>query len=126
MRPPAARGLLDTSVFIALETDRAIEIGRLPDESVVCPVTIAGDLGTRARRLATLESIADVEVLVIDTAVAAEWARLRVHLAENGLRVSVNDLWVAATAAAHGLPVVTQGDDFDQLDGVGGLSVIRV
>lgn len=135
MTPPAARGLLDTSVFIALETDRAIDVGRLPDESVVCPVTIAelqagvlaaGDLGTRARRLATLESIADVEVLVIDTAVAAEWARLRVHLAENGLRVNVNDLWVAATAAAHGLPVVTQHDDFDRLDGVGGLSVIRV
>jgi len=132
---PAAKGLLDTSVFIALESDRPIDAGRLPDQGVVCPVTIAelqagvlaaGDVNTRARRLATVESIADVEVLLIDAHVAAEWARLRVHLAEAGRRVNVNDLWIAATAAAHGLPIVTQDDDFGPLDGVGGLVVIRV
>ncbi|MEJ7894498.1 MAG: hypothetical protein WKF94_17845, partial [Solirubrobacteraceae bacterium] len=50
------------------------------------------DLDIRARRLATLESIADVEVLAIDADVAAEWARLRVHLAQAGRRVNVNDL----------------------------------
>lgn len=135
MTAPAAKGLLDTSVFIALESDRPIDAGRLPDQSVVCPVTIAelqagvlaaGDVNTRARRLATLESIADVEVLVIDAHVAAEWARLRVHLAEAGRRVNVNDLWIAATAAAYGLPIVTQDDDFEPLDGVGGLMVLRV
>jgi predicted nucleic acid-binding protein len=78
------------------------------------------------RRLATLESIADVEVLPIDADVAAEWARLRVHLAHAGRRINVNDLWIAATAAAHGLPVITQDEDFDALDGVVGVAVIRV
>ena len=135
MTAAPATGLLDTSVFIALESGRAIDAGGLPALSVVCPVTVAelqagvlaaGDVDTRARRLATLESIADVELLVIDAAVAAEWARLRVHLAETGGRVAVNDLWIAATAAANGLPVVTQDDDFGPLDGVGGLTVIRV
>lgn len=135
MTAPAARGLLDTSVFIALESDRPLDVGGLPDQSVICPVTVAelqagvlaaADVDTRARRLATLESIADVEVLVIDTEVAAEWARLRVHLAETGGRVNVNDLWIAATAAAHDLPVVTQDDDFGPLEGVSGLSVIHV
>lgn len=58
--------------------------------------------------------------------VAAEWARLRVHLALAGRRVNVNGLWIAATAAAHRLPIVTQDDDFGPVDGVGGLSVIRV
>ncbi len=135
MTAPAPRGLLDTSVFIALESARPIEAAKLPDQSVVCPVTIAelqagvlaaADIDTRARRLATLETIADIEVLVIDAEVAAEWARLRVHLAETGRRVNVNDLWIAATAAAHGLPIVTQDDHFGPVDGVGGLSVIRV
>ena len=79
-----------------------------------------------ARRLATLESIADVEVLAIDADVAAEWARLRVHLAASGRRVTANDLWIAATAAAHGMPVINQDDDFGPLDGVSGLRVIRV
>lgn len=67
-----------------------------------------------------------MEVLAIDAEVAAEWSRLRVHLAEAGRRVKANDLWIAATAVAHRLPVVTQDDDFDPLDGVSGLEVIRV
>lgn len=132
---PAAKGLLDTSVFIALESGRPINTGMLPDQGVICPVTIAelhagvlitADIDKRARRLATLESTADIEVVAIDAEVAAEWARLRVHLAETGRRVNVNDLWIAAAAAANGLPVVTQDDDFDPLRGAAGLEVIHV
>ncbi len=122
-------------MFIAAESGRSIDAGSLPEHSVICPVTIAelragvlasADVDTRARRLATLETIADIEVVAIDAEVAAAWARLRVHLAQAGRRVNVDDLWVAATAAAHGLPVITQDDDFAPLDGVGGLIVIRV
>ena len=129
------RGLLDTSVFIALESGRPIDAARLPEQGVICPVTIAelqagvliaADVDVRARRLATLESTADIEVVDIDADVAAEWARLRVHLAQSGRRVNVNDLWIAATAAANGLPVITQDDDFDPLRGATGLDVIRV
>lgn len=131
---PVTRGLLDTSLFIAIESGRPVDAAQLPDESVVCPITIAelqagvlaaADVDTRARRLATLESIADVEVLSIDAEVAGEWARLRVHLAVTGRRINVNDLWIAATAAANGLPIITQDDDFAPLQGVAGLSVIR-
>jgi len=129
------RGLLDTSVFIASETARPLEVERLPRESAISGVTVAElhvgvlaarDTDTRARRLATLDAVADIELLVVDAAVAASWALLRVHLAETGRRLNVNDLWIAATALAHGVPVVTQDDDFDPIDGVAGLSVIRV
>lgn len=130
-----AKGLLDTSVFIAAESGRPIHVELLPDESVVCAITVgelhagvlaATDLDVRARRLATLETIADIEVLTIDAEVAAVWARLRVHLAERRRRINVNDLWIAATATAHGLPIVSQDDDFAPLDGVAGVSVVRV
>jgi hypothetical protein len=48
------------------------------------------------------------------------------HLAEAGRRVRINDLWIAAIAASRGLAVITQDGDFDALDGVAGLTVIRV
>jgi predicted nucleic acid-binding protein len=131
----AARGLLDTSVFIASESDRSINEALLPDEAAISVVTVAElqvgvlsarDVDTRAKRLATLNAVADVETLPIDDAVAAAWARLRVHLAESERRLNVNDLWIAATALANGLPVVTQDDDFAPVDGAAGLVVVAV
>lgn len=131
----AARGLLDTSVFIAAESGRPLAVDGLPATGVLSAVTIAelavgvmaaSDVDVRARRMATVDAVTDIEVLPIDAAAAVEWARLRVHLAEAGRRANVNDLWIAATAAAHGLPVYTQDADFDVLDGLGGLVVVRV
>jgi predicted nucleic acid-binding protein len=89
-------------------------------------VLSARDVDTRAKRLATLKAVADVETLPIDDAVAAAWARLRVHVAESERRLNVNDLWIAATALANGLPVVTQDDDFAPVDGAAGLVVVAV
>lgn len=129
------RGLLDTSVFIASETGRPLDSDALPQEGAISPVTVAelhagvlaaGDLDVRARRLATLESIADIEQIPVDDAVARSWALLRVHLAKSKRRLNVNDLWIAATALAHGIPVITQDEDFDPVDRVGGLRVVHV
>lgn len=131
----AGRGLLDTSVFIATETGRPLVEDSLPGESAVSVVTLAElqagvlaaeEVDVRARRLATLDSVADMQVLAIDEAAALAWARMRVHLAASGRRVNVNDVWIAATAVAWNLPVVTQDADFDPLEGVAGLIILRV
>ncbi len=132
---PPARGLLDTTVFIARQSGRPINAELLPDESAVSVITIAElhagvlaapDTSIRARRLATLESVADINALPVDEPAARIWAQLRVHLADSGRRVRINDLWIAAVAAANQLPVVTQDDDFDPVAGVAGLAVIKV
>jgi predicted nucleic acid-binding protein len=133
--PPAERGLLDTSVFIASESGRDLDEASLPGEGAISTITVAElhvgvlaatDVDTRARRLATLDAVADVETLPIDNTVAATWALLRIHLAESKRRLNVNDLWIAATALAHDIPVVTQDDDFDPIEGVSGLGIVRV
>jgi len=64
--------------------------------------------------------------LPVDEEAAQLWALLRVHLAETGRRMRVNDLWIAAIAASKRLPLVTRDDDFDALEGVGDFAVIRV
>jgi predicted nucleic acid-binding protein len=64
--------------------------------------------------------------LPVDEEAARLWALLRVHLAETGRRVRTNDLWIAAIAASKHLPLVTQHEDFDALEGVADLAIIRV
>ncbi len=51
---------------------------------------------------------------------------MRTYLAASGRRVEINDVWIAATAAAYEMPVLTQDGDFDALNGVAGLTVIPV
>ena len=130
-----AAGVLDTSVFIANETGRALNESGIPEAVATTVVTLAelnagilaaGSAELRARRLATLDAVADIVALPVDEDAARVWARLRVHLAETGRRMGINDLWIAAIAVSRGLPVITQDDDFAALDGASGFTAIRV
>jgi predicted nucleic acid-binding protein len=129
------RGLLDTSVLIAQENGRRLHRERLPQTAAISIVTkaelrlgvlAAADVEIRDRRLATLDSIAEMTVLPIWGAVERVWAGMRAYLAASGRSVRVNDLWIAATAAAYDIPVLTQDRDFYALSGVNGLTVIEV
>src|SRR6476660_3975881 len=80
-------------------------------------VLVARTAEVRAGRLRTLDAVADMTALPVDEQAAQLWALLWVHLAETGGRVRINDLWIAAIAASKHLPVVTQDDDFDVLEG---------
>ena len=129
-----SRGLLDTSVFIARE-GRGLDPHPLPDELAVSVITYAElragvlaapDVAARSRRLTTLQLVTEMSPLPIDPEVADQWAQLRVRLAESRRRVNVNDTWIAATALAHGVPVVTQDADFAALAEISELRVISV
>ncbi len=118
------RGLADTSVFIARESDRPLQESLFPDELAVSIITIgelrAGVLATndvkiRDRRLATLTVAMALDPISVDDDVAAQWARLRVLLRDAGQRMPVNDSWIAATAMALDVPIVTQDDDYIRL-----------
>ncbi|MDE0657676.1 MAG: type II toxin-antitoxin system VapC family toxin [Acidimicrobiaceae bacterium] len=127
-----SRGLADTSVFIARETGRPILEGSLPEDIAVSVITIgelragvlaAADTLTRDRRLSTLQAALSLHPVPIDDAVASAWARLRIVLRDQSLSMPINDSWIAATAMALEVPVVTQDDDFPNVEELG---VIRV
>ena len=127
-----SRGLADTSVFIARESGRSLDSDALPDELAVSIITIgelragvlaASSVDVRDRRLGTLTAALQLEPVPVDESVAAHWARLRVLLRDSGQRMPVNDSWIAATALALGVPVVTQDDDFPD---IAELDVVRV
>lgn len=127
------RGIADTSVFIARESGRALDVAGLPEELAVSVITVgelragvlaASEIEVRARRLGTLTEALALDAVPVDGAVAEAWARLRVLLRESGQRMPANDSWIAATALALGVPVVTQDDDYDV--GIAELRVVSV
>ena len=124
--------LADTSVFIAFESGRAVDIGALPELLRVSVITIgelrqgvlsAPEVDVRAARLDTLTRALSLEPVPVADSVAESWALLRVQLRSRGRSMPINDSWIAATAIALGIPVVTQDADYDD---VPGLDVIRV
>ncbi len=129
------RALVDTSVFIARETGRPLDTARIADELTVSIITIgelrqgvlsATTVSIRDKRLVTLNVAQSWDPLPVDDAVAAAWARLRLLLRDAGRRMPANDSWIAATAVAAGVPILTQDDDFDAASGVSDLEVIKV
>ncbi len=129
-------GLLDTSVFIARESGRAV--AKLPNRVALSVITIgelqlgvlnAGDSVTRSRRAETLALARVADPIPVGEAVMVSWARLVADCRTAGVHraVKLTDSLIAATAIEHGLPVVTQDTDFDQIArACPALSVIKV
>lgn len=122
----AALGLADTSLFIALEQQRPLA-GTPPERIAVSVVTIAElrlgvlaavDAVTRARRLETLTRADLLDPIPVDRAVATAWAALRIALRDARKRMPLNDSWIAATALARNIPVVSQDADYEDVPGL--------
>jgi predicted nucleic acid-binding protein len=65
----------------------------------------------------------------ISEAVMIAWSRIIADSRAAGIRrtVKLTDTLIAATAVEHGLPVVTQDSDFDQIaDAHSALSIVKV
>lgn len=124
-------GLCDTSALIGRES-RAVDLEDLSMDLAVS-VVVLGELRmgvltattaeSRAVRLATYEIASSLAPVPIDRSVAEAWASLVAGLREAGARMDGNDSWIAATALAHGMTLITQDDDFDV---VPGLAVVRL
>jgi predicted nucleic acid-binding protein len=129
-------GLLDTSVFIARESGRPL--GDLPNQVAVSVVSIgelqlgvlaAVDDQARARRADTLALARAADPIPIGEAVMTTWARLVADCRTAGIQktVKLTDALIAATAVEHGLPVITQDDDYNRMaEAHAALSVVVV
>jgi predicted nucleic acid-binding protein len=126
------RAIADTSVFVGLDAARFDEARFADFEWGISAITL-GELrlgvlqaqGPEAasRRLSTYQLAQRFEALPVDGPVSDAWALLvsRVHAA--GRKVPINDSWIAATAIAHRVPIVTQDADYDTMPDV---EVIRL
>jgi predicted nucleic acid-binding protein len=121
------RGLLDTSVVISLARGEELELDDPPEEAAISAITLCGlhhgvliaDDSRRPGRLATLAYVERrFAVLDLDARVAPHYGRIVAAARAQGRRPGTADALIAATAAAHRLPVYTRDRDFAGLPGI--------
>jgi hypothetical protein len=126
------RAIADTSVFIGLAAARFDAAHFADVEWGISAITL-GELRlgvlqaqspeTASRRLSTYQLAQRFEALPVNGAVSDAWALLVSRLRAAGRKVPINDSWIAATAIAHQVPIVTQDADYDTMPDV---EVIRL
>ncbi len=126
--------LIDTSVLVDAERGgelyaRALSAREREQEHSISVITVSellhdvqravGD-GVRARRLAFVEGVlARLEPIPIGPEVARIHAEVWSRLEVDGAIIGAHDLWIAATALAHGLTVVTSNArEFERVPGL--------
>jgi predicted nucleic acid-binding protein len=122
------RALLDTSFVIAIARGEDVSIDDPPDEAAISAVTLCGLhhgvlIASDEQRPGRLATLAYAErrfaVLLLDSRVAPHYGRLLAGTRRRrSRRLATADALIAATAAAHGLPLITRDRDFAGLDGV--------
>ncbi|MCL8208659.1 MAG: type II toxin-antitoxin system VapC family toxin [Actinomycetia bacterium] len=127
--PAGLRGLLDTSVVIALDQ---LDPRTLPREAAISAVTLAelaagphatSDGAERARRQDRLQRVeATFEPIPVDANVARAYGRIYAAVVAAGRKARGRrafDLLIAATALSEGLPLYTANpDDFTDVAGL--------
>lgn len=118
---------MDTNVVIELIRRSSQAHQRLrPDATVYVPIIVLGELFHGAfnsndpeKGLAEVERLAaSTKILVCDLGVSRSYGQIRHALWRKGKPLPENDIWIAATAQTHGLPVVTRDRHFDEVEGL--------
>jgi tRNA(fMet)-specific endonuclease VapC len=127
--------LIDTSVLVDVERGRApLEAVGREEERAISVVTAsellhgvhrAADATVRMRRQAFVEHVlASLQPVPITTHVARAHAEIWARLEAAGALVAAHDLWIAATALAHGMRVATvNARHFERVPGLAVLAV---
>jgi len=120
--------LLDTSVVIPyLKGDTAIRAQVQAASALFLPQTVLGELYCGAclsqnpgRHIAKIRTfLAAVALLSPGLATAEHYGRIRAQLAKAGTPIPENDIWIAALALEHQLPLAARDAHFDLVIGLG-------
>ena len=113
--------ILETTFLIDLERDARRElVGPATDfleaerdSSLFVTFTVAGELAagmSLGERAIWEHFLGPFHTLPSTDDVCWEYGKLHRYLADNGLLIGANDLWIASTAIAYGMPVVTRNE----------------
>jgi len=121
--------VVDTNILSDLFRGEPSVRGFLSEfESIYVPVTVLGELlfgfvlGSREmenrRRLDQFLSQRSVEILPVSPSVAEHYASVMASLRRNGTPLPTNDVWIAATACAEKVPLISRDRHFSKINGL--------
>jgi predicted nucleic acid-binding protein len=120
------RPLLDTSILVAVETERLSE-GDLPEGGSISVVTLeelylgvlrsTGSISAK-RRFTFEQAMSLFLLLVVDREVSLACAEIRAEGRARGQRYEMADSLIGATARVHGLPLYTRDEGMVGMLGV--------
>lgn len=114
--------ILDTNALSAMaENDPGIDGLLLKAEQLAVPAIVLGEylhgIGQSRHRDKYehwLEGVLrDVRLLPVEARTAREYAAIRTELKRSGRPIPANDLWIAALAREHAMPVISRDRHFD-------------
>lgn len=117
--------IVDTSVVIdAFKNQSSVSAILDSMDIVFVPVTVIGELYFGALRAKNTAKHAqqinaflnNCQVLQIDTLTAETYGRVKAELASKGKPIPENDIWIAALALQHGLPLFANDKHFEYVD----------
>lgn len=119
--------ILDTNGLLAIvEGDLTVEPVLREAAEIAVPVIVLGEFryGIRQSRGRAryerwlAELLSSCRVLTVDEETAERYAEIRDGLKRKGRPIPANDLWIAALARQHALPLLSRDQHFDSVPGL--------
>ncbi|MFI5137885.1 MAG: type II toxin-antitoxin system VapC family toxin [Sphingobacteriales bacterium] len=119
--------LLDTNIVIELfKGNLAVTASIETQKSVNIPFAVLGELYLGAYRSSNPKKhikqvnnfLSKCDVLIADSETANNYALIKTGLLNKGKPIPENDIWIAATAKQHELPLITRDKHFNEIDGI--------
>jgi tRNA(fMet)-specific endonuclease VapC len=125
--PATGSALLDTTVVVSvLRRVPGMRQRFTPYATLWLPFFALGELEygvshssqPENQRLALSAFLRGVDLLLPTQATAVEYGKIKAELARAGTPIPENDVWIAAQAREHGLPLATCDTHFSRVNGL--------
>jgi len=126
--------LLDTNIIINILKNNNLTIQKVATyHKIYFPVIAIAELIYGAynaqnteKKLAEVEKIKTKGItLYLDDATTYEYGKIKSKLKQNGTPIPENDIWIAAIAQQHQLPIFTNDKHFKQVENLELISLIN-
>jgi tRNA(fMet)-specific endonuclease VapC len=121
----SGKAILDTNAVIQILNGK-LSPPTLGFEEILVPMIVVGELFFGVHKSARIEEnrrrllrfLELLSVIPVDIEVSEQYGQVKTQLRKIGKPIPENDMWIAATALRHHLPLVANDRHFQNVDGL--------